>query len=1000
MKKTIVFLLVCLMSAFFFIFPINTKAASYMADKTEVEIGLEVSGAEGLCQTDDGFVWIAQFSGLTRYDSREFVTYKTFEEDGRKHDIINVLNLETKNNVLYIQTTTDIFVYKDNKFHYVNFDFGLINDIDLSSTRDILFVSTKQGLYQYDIISDVVLTKDLETDKDYIIAKGENVEDCAVDEVRDTFYYQLDDGVYNEAGNRIYEREADTAIFDLCAYKDTLLIGRNDGVIVRYDMANNTILNDSYNIGDQVNKIIYSEKDKIIFVGTEKNGICCIDEETGTFTFANNLENNSQLVDLMVDYEGNLWVSSHNISASGVSVITKNSLTNLLYDDAIWQAKDVKDKNVYAVEKIGNILYIASFSGLYLYDTTEKKIIEENPIMEFVAEYVKNHTNIKSYDYRDVEEYKGKIYIAVYNVGLLEYDETTKNIVIYDSDYIANHTTGLSESAKLYVSSVRSLRAFDNYLAMGYARGIMKFDGENFWVCPTTSNVLFINKDKNGKLLFDTTGGIYTINDDFTETTEIGTIQEDRGKGLKFLVDGDYVYYTLNSRLFKLNTITKESTEIIIPYVKGSLVELAKIKVKDKNGLDTYKYVIGSQTQIYIVDTLDVDHIINYEFYDQSNGLEALLANSSGYYDEEEQKYYFQSTVGVFVYDFNQSEKEVVPVKIALSSIELDGNKVHGNEITVGKYTYRVVFNLSVLGFKPNKGYRVYYKLDGVDSDYVETDDSTLTLSYTNIPGGSYTFHVYVIDENGQMSNEVVVNLTKIRQTHEVFWFWVFISLVVLAIIGGFNFYILYSRDVKAEKREAELKGITIESIEAIARTIDVKDSYTNGHSIRVGYFSRVIAKELGMEGDELENLYYIALLHDIGKIGIPDAILNKPGRLTDEEFEIMKSHTTKGAKILADISTIPNIVEGAKYHHEKYGGGGYPEGLKGEDIPYIARIICCADCFDAMATRRVYKDPYPKEKIISEFERCKNIQFDPKIADVVIKLIKEGKLKTENGKE
>ena len=95
-------------------------------------------------------------------------------------------------------------------------------------------------------------------------------------------------------------------------------------------------------------------------------------------------------------------------------------------------------------------------------------------------------------------------------------------------------------------------------------------------------------------------------------------------------------------------------------------------------------------------------------------------------------------------------------------------------------------------------------------------------------------------------------------------------------------------------------------------------------------------------------------------------------------------------------ISTIPNIVEGAKYHHEKYGGGGYPEGLKGEEIPYIARIICCADCFDAMATRRVYKDPYPKEKIISEFERCKEIQFDPHMADVVIKLIKEGKLKAE----
>ena len=208
------------------------------------------------------------------------------------------------------------------------------------------------------------------------------------------------------------------------------------------------------------------------------------------------------------------------------------------------------------------------------------------------------------------------------------------------------------------------------------------------------------------------------------------------------------------------------------------------------------------------------------------------------------------------------------------------------------------------------------------------------------------------------------------------------------------NYLVIHNKAVKAKKREAELKGITIESIEAIARTIDVKDTYTNGHSIRVGHFSRIIAKKLGMEGDELENLYYTALLHDIGKIGIPDAILNKPGKLTDEEYAQMKSHTTKGAKILKDISTIPNIVEGAKYHHERWDGTGYPESLKGEEIPYIARIICCADCYDAMATKRTYKEPYTKEKIISEFKRCSGTQFDPDIAKVVVELIESGELR------
>ena len=154
------------------------------------------------------------------------------------------------------------------------------------------------------------------------------------------------------------------------------------------------------------------------------------------------------------------------------------------------------------------------------------------------------------------------------------------------------------------------------------------------------------------------------------------------------------------------------------------------------------------------------------------------------------------------------------------------------------------------------------------------------------------------------------------------------------------------------------------------------------------------------MSPDDVQRIYYIALLHDIGKVAIPDHILNKNGKLTDEEYKVMKSHVTEGTKILNDISTIEGMSDGAHYHHEHYDGTGYPNGLKGEDIPYIARIICCADCYDAMASKRTYKEPYKTERIISEFERCAGTQFDPNIAKVVIKLIKENKFnKDEAGK-
>lgn len=193
-----------------------------------------------------------------------------------------------------------------------------------------------------------------------------------------------------------------------------------------------------------------------------------------------------------------------------------------------------------------------------------------------------------------------------------------------------------------------------------------------------------------------------------------------------------------------------------------------------------------------------------------------------------------------------------------------------------------------------------------------------------------------------------------------------------------------------AEERRARMECLSLQIVQALASTIDAKDKYTNGHSERVARYSREIARRLGKSEKEQEDIYYMGLLHDIGKIGIPDEIINKPSRLTDEEFAVIRTHPVIGADILKNISEMPQIATGARWHHERYDGRGYPDGLAGKDIPFVARIIGVADAYDAMTSRRSYREMLPQETVRNEILRGRGSQFDPEYADVMLEMIAE----------
>ena len=279
-----------------------------------------------------------------------------------------------------------------------------------------------------------------------------------------------------------------------------------------------------------------------------------------------------------------------------------------------------------------------------------------------------------------------------------------------------------------------------------------------------------------------------------------------------------------------------------------------------------------------------------------------------------------------------------------------------------------------------------------------ENEDGTVTIINTPNQGFNdiiepkefITFGFILFSNSDEEITDFVIKATpeaKITDypLYYILLFMIFINIVFLSI----NIAVVI-KDHQYKVRTEHDRKIIIQSMKTFTNFIDAKDKYTRGHSIRVGFYTKKIAEKMDFDEDELDNIYYIALLHDVGKINISDSILNKPGKLDEEERNIIETHTTNGAQILKDFNSVPHIVEGARYHHERYDGKGYPEGLAGENIPLVARIICVADAFDAMNSDRCYRKAYPMERIIKELKEGAGKQFDSEVVKVMLELIEE----------
>ena len=414
---------------------------------------------------------------------------------------------------------------------------------------------------------------------------------------------------------------------------------------------------------------------------------------------------------------------------------------------------------------------------------------------------------------------------------------------------------------------------------------------------------------------------------------------------------------------------------------------------------------ILSSNGIYVVrraDLLADTENMDYTLFDTACGLPSVATANSYSELSEDGDLYIAGSTGVCKVNIEQPFEDVNDLKAVVPYVQADGTDIYPDKkgaFTIPSGTQKLTVPSFVFNYSLSNP-QVSYRLEGFDRSTTTVSRSDLVpVDYTNLRGGAYHFVMQLKDAMGRGGKEVSVEIVKEKAFYEQVWFYVIAGLAALLVLaGGVRFYVR-KKTRTLEKKQQETMALVGGITEAFAKVIDMKDRYTNGHSSRVAKYTAMLARELGYDEETVEKYYRIALLHDIGKVGVPPEVLNKPGKLTDEEFEIIKSHTSKGYDALKEITIMPELAVGAQAHHERPDGRGYPNHLKGDEIPRVAQIIAVADCFDAMYSNRPYRNRMNFDKVVSIIKEVSGTQLTADVVDAFLRLVEKGEFRDPDDK-
>lgn len=942
----------------------ESSPSPYVVTVYNEKNGLPTGEANTVLQTSDGYIWIGSYGGLVRYDGSQFRNYSV--EGKISSSSIRSL-FEDSIGRLWIGTNdAGVVVMQDDVFTEIknpeDNSFLCIRDFTEDDNGNI-YVASNSGLaeisggeiFPYDI-------PELSGNTVYSIAEdgrgriwgSTNNGDCVVvsgGELVDIF-----------TPERVFEN---TDIYSVEADKNgNIILGSGGNQLVRLSFSSDSLTDgytaEHFNTGEvnTHNKISAYGEGYIFISGINGLGIISPDGSLRTF---GEKENAASVNEAIADYENNIWFAS---SAYGL----------IKYSQACFDSPNdeamLGDVTVNAIASSESMHFIGHNTGLIICDGNWHRV--ENELTEAF-----DGIRIRCI----ISDRNGDIWIASYSdKPVVRYNPKNNEITEY------NEENGLAGEKARVVYELS-----DGRIAVGTQTGvsvirdgavIASYTHEDGLENPS---VLCFAEGSEGEILAGTDGiGIYEISADgvrnfgFDSGLEEGVVlrmlRNEAEMGL-FISAGSSLYYYRDGNFKKLQNFKKGAGSIFDFYIKDE-----KLYMLQNNGIiaaDVNNLISGEYTET-----------VEYGF---GLGLSGSINANTWHEYCDNGKLFVATRNGVSIFGF-EGIKNKLP-KITVNSVNLDGKVTeHPNRVIAESGSKRITIDYSALSFTDTGEIRVAYQLVGFDRDEIISEDKSGSVSYTNLSGGSYTFILRAFNtENPHDYAEYTIEVIKHKAITEQPLFWIIITAVIILITVGIVSVSTRTKIDRIRRRQQEYRSIIEQSLLTFAKTIDAKDPYTNGHSVRVAKYSRELSKRMGMSEEEQENIYYMALLHDIGKIGIPDHILNKPGKLTEEERLIIQQHVDIGGDILRDFTALKGIANGAKFHHERYDGNGYSTGLKGDEIPKVARIIAVADTYDAMASDRCYRKALSVDVIKREFTEHSGAQFDPEIVPHIMAMIEEG---------